>query len=99
MVYSSKFDYYKFPGGGIENNESHIETLKREMAEEKRVYMNRILFLNKKTIITSARPFQKTVSRLWTTMKLMRASALNMSLPNTLLKSTAHTATQVTMNT
>ena len=34
MVYSSKFDYYKFPGGGIENNESHIETLKREMAEE-----------------------------------------------------------------
>ncbi|WP_028520526.1 NUDIX domain-containing protein [Ruminococcus flavefaciens] len=34
MVYSRKFDYYKFPGGGIENNEAHIETLKREMSEE-----------------------------------------------------------------
>ena len=34
MVYSQKYDYYKFPGGGIENNESHIETLIREVSEE-----------------------------------------------------------------
>ena len=34
MVYSHKYDYYKFPGGGIENNEDHIETLKREVLEE-----------------------------------------------------------------
>ncbi|PWJ15197.1 NUDIX domain-containing protein [Ruminococcus flavefaciens] len=34
MVYSRKFDYYKFPGGGIENNEDHITTLKRELSEE-----------------------------------------------------------------
>ena len=34
MVYSRKFDYYKFPGGGIENDEAHIETLKREITEE-----------------------------------------------------------------
>lgn len=34
MVYSKKFDYYKFPGGGIENNEDHITTLKRELSEE-----------------------------------------------------------------
>ena len=34
MVYSAKFDYYKFPGGGIENGESHIQTLIREVCEE-----------------------------------------------------------------
>ena len=34
MVYSQKFDYYKFPGGGIENNEEHIQTLMREVSEE-----------------------------------------------------------------
>ena len=34
MVYSAKHDYYKFPGGGIENDEVHIETLKREVREE-----------------------------------------------------------------
>ncbi len=34
MVYSKKFDYYKFPGGGIENNEAHIQTLVREVSEE-----------------------------------------------------------------
>lgn len=34
MVYSTKYDYYKFPGGGIENNESHLETLIREVREE-----------------------------------------------------------------
>ena len=34
MVYSVKHDYYKFPGGGIENDEDHIETLKREVLEE-----------------------------------------------------------------
>ena len=34
MVYSKKYDYYKFPGGGIENNEDHIATLKREVLEE-----------------------------------------------------------------
>ena len=34
MVYSQKYDYYKFAGGGIKNNESHIETLVREVCEE-----------------------------------------------------------------
>ena len=34
MVYSAKYDYYKFPGGGIENNESHMQTLMREVSEE-----------------------------------------------------------------
>ncbi len=34
MVYSPKYDYYKFPGGGIEKNESHIQTLMREVSEE-----------------------------------------------------------------
>ena len=34
MVYSRKFDYYKFPGGGIENEESHMEALIREVSEE-----------------------------------------------------------------
>lgn len=34
MVHSLKYNYYKFPGGGIENNESQIETLIREVQEE-----------------------------------------------------------------
>ena len=34
MVFSKKFDYYKFPGGGIETNEDHISALKREILEE-----------------------------------------------------------------
>ncbi|WP_303837738.1 NUDIX domain-containing protein [Ruminococcus flavefaciens] len=34
LVYSKKYDYYKFPGGGIENDEDHITTLKREVLEE-----------------------------------------------------------------
>ena len=34
MVHSRKYDYYKFPGGGLEPGESHTETLCREVAEE-----------------------------------------------------------------
>ena len=34
MVHSLKYDYYKFPGGGIEENESHIKALCRETLEE-----------------------------------------------------------------
>ena len=34
MVHSLKYDYYKFPGGGIEPGESLTEALAREVAEE-----------------------------------------------------------------
>ena len=34
MVHSLKYDYYKFPGGGIEAGECHQEALLREVAEE-----------------------------------------------------------------
>ena len=34
MVYSQKYDYYKFPGGGIDKNETKEEALVREVAEE-----------------------------------------------------------------
>lgn len=34
MVHSLKYDYYKFPGGGIEKGESHEEALIRETSEE-----------------------------------------------------------------
>lgn len=34
MVYSRKYDYYKFPGGGIEPGEDHITALVREVREE-----------------------------------------------------------------
>lgn len=34
MVYSKKFNYYKFPGGGINPNESQIDALVRETIEE-----------------------------------------------------------------
>lgn len=34
MVHSLKYDYYKFPGGGIESAEEHLATLIREVREE-----------------------------------------------------------------
>lgn len=34
MVYSQKFKYYKFPGGGINAGESHFQALLREVEEE-----------------------------------------------------------------
>jgi 8-oxo-dGTP pyrophosphatase MutT (NUDIX family) len=34
MVHSLKYDYYKFPGGGLEPGESHRDALIREVAEE-----------------------------------------------------------------
>lgn len=34
MIYSRKCHFYKFPGGGIEDNETHLETLAREIKEE-----------------------------------------------------------------
>ena len=34
MVHSLKYDYYKFPGGGIEEGEGHMAALCREVAEE-----------------------------------------------------------------
>ena len=34
MIHSLKYDYYKFPGGGIEPGESDIDALIRETAEE-----------------------------------------------------------------
>ena len=34
MIKSEKYGEYKFPGGGIDNNETHIETIIRETKEE-----------------------------------------------------------------
>ena len=34
LVHSLKYDYYKFPGGGINEGELHLETLIREVHEE-----------------------------------------------------------------
>lgn len=34
MIHSQKYDYYKFPGGGIEHGESPVEAMIRETREE-----------------------------------------------------------------
>ena len=34
MIHSMKYDYYKFPGGGIENGESPVNAMIRETREE-----------------------------------------------------------------
>ena len=40
MVHSLKYDYYKFPGGGIEADETAIEALIRETREEAGLLIN-----------------------------------------------------------
>lgn len=39
MVKSDKYGEYKFPGGGIEGDETHIETILRETEEETGLYI------------------------------------------------------------
>ena len=34
MIHSEKYDYFKFPGGGIEEGESPIDAVIREVKEE-----------------------------------------------------------------
>ncbi len=34
MIHSLKYDYYKFPGGGIEDGEEPVEAMIRETREE-----------------------------------------------------------------
>ena len=34
MVYSKKYNYYEFPGGGIKNNETPVDAMIREVKEE-----------------------------------------------------------------
>lgn len=34
MIHSKRYNYYKFPGGGIEKGENHYKTLIRETEEE-----------------------------------------------------------------
>ena len=34
MIYSAKYDYYKFPGGGIEDHENPVDAMIRETREE-----------------------------------------------------------------
>ena len=34
MIYSRKYKFYKFPGGGMEKGETHVDTLIREVKEE-----------------------------------------------------------------
>ena len=41
MVHSLRYDYYKFPGGGIDKGESHADTLVREVREESGLIVRR----------------------------------------------------------
>lgn len=41
MIYSRRYNYYKFPGGGIEPGENHEDTLIREVREESGLYVIR----------------------------------------------------------
>ncbi len=40
MIHSLKYDYYKFPGGGIEHGESPVEAMIRETREEAGLVVN-----------------------------------------------------------
>ena len=39
MIHSIKYDYYKFPGGGIENDEDPVEAMIRETREEGKIQL------------------------------------------------------------
>lgn len=39
MIQSQKYGEYKFPGEGIEKNESHLDTLLRETREETELHI------------------------------------------------------------
>lgn len=41
MVHSMKYDYYKFPGGGIEAGEEPVDALAREVQEESGLIVKR----------------------------------------------------------
>ena len=42
LVYSRKHQYYKFPGGGIRDDEDHAEALAREVREETGLRIRRV---------------------------------------------------------
>ncbi len=54
LVHSEKYDYLKFPGGGIEDGENHVTryTLHQQEEENPMVTPEAITFWNKKTRIT-----------------------------------------------
>ena len=39
MIHSIKYDYYIFPGGGIENGENPVEAMIRETREEGKIQL------------------------------------------------------------
>ncbi|MTI70095.1 MAG: NUDIX domain-containing protein [Firmicutes bacterium] len=43
MIYSKKNGDYKFPGGGVDGNESHLDTLKREVLEESGATVSKVV--------------------------------------------------------
>lgn len=53
MIHSEKYDYYKFPGGGIESGEDPITAMMRETREEAENYV--LEFVGPQIVITRNR--------------------------------------------
>ena len=93
MVHSLKYDYYKFPGGGIEEGENPIDAMIRETREEAGLRVVPELFIGfrkatkmrpnalcRTIIIICAKQQMSRLIRIWTSTRRKNATSWNLRI-------------------